>query len=93
MWRIDPWGEERGDLRIAVLTSLMANVNRDSKKRSQPFKPRDFLIYRDHEADEIDDQRKLAKAFAALFNVGDPKYSKPPEAAIRLRKQMKRKKT
>lgn len=46
-WRIfysmEPFGEMREDLRIGTLTSLIANTNRDPKKRARPFKPDDFF--------------------------------------------------
>ena len=40
-----PFGEERADLRAAIVASTIANVNRDSKRRPQPFKPVDFMPY------------------------------------------------
>lgn len=46
LWCSDPWGEERADLRAAIGTSLLANVNRDRKKRAKPFLPEDFMPYR-----------------------------------------------
>lgn len=47
MWRVyfalEPFGEKRDDFRIGTLAALTANVNRDPKKRPQPFKPEDFF--------------------------------------------------
>lgn len=46
-WRayysLEPFGEKRQDLRIGTLASLIANVNRDPRKRSRPFSPEDFF--------------------------------------------------
>ncbi len=42
--QIDPWGERRQDYRIASLGALIANVNRDSKKRPEPYTIEDFLL-------------------------------------------------
>lgn len=39
--RIDPWSEYRDDLRMAMLTTLTANINRGKGKR--PFKVDDFI--------------------------------------------------
>lgn len=39
---IEPWGEERADLRMGIMASVIANAHRDPKK-SRPFKPRDFM--------------------------------------------------
>jgi len=38
---IEPFGEEREDLRMGILASTMANINRSSGKK--PYKPRDFM--------------------------------------------------
>ena len=40
---IEPFGEERADLRMATLAALIANINRDEKKRSSPYTPDDFM--------------------------------------------------
>lgn len=40
---IEPFGEERADLRMGILASLIANVNRDKKRKSEPFVPADFM--------------------------------------------------
>ncbi len=42
-YAIEPFGEERADLRMGILASLIANVNRDSKKQREPFAPADFM--------------------------------------------------
>lgn len=48
-WRelevFDPWGEERADLRNAMMIAYHANLNRDKKKRSTPFKHTEFMPY------------------------------------------------
>ncbi len=41
--RISPFGPERDDLRMGILASLIANVNRDAKKHPKPYKPADFI--------------------------------------------------
>jgi hypothetical protein len=43
---IDPFDEARGDLRNAMLMSLMANMNRDRKKHPQPFSHVEFMPFR-----------------------------------------------
>lgn len=44
-YREEPFGEERADLRSGIITSAIANSNRDPKKRPQPFSPRDFMPF------------------------------------------------
>lgn len=39
----EPLGEERGDMQAATICSIIANANRDTSKRSEPFQPIDFL--------------------------------------------------
>lgn len=43
--KINPWGENRADLRLAILCALLANINTDPKKRSKPWSFRDFMPY------------------------------------------------
>jgi hypothetical protein len=35
--------QQRGDFRAAQICALMANINRDSAKRAQPYGPSDFF--------------------------------------------------
>lgn len=41
--RIEPIGDSRGDLRMAILDSLVANANRDPERHPDPFTVMDFL--------------------------------------------------
>ena len=41
---MDPWDGLRDDVNAALLASILANVNRDTKKRSKPFTLDDFMI-------------------------------------------------
>jgi hypothetical protein len=41
--RQNPFGEARADLRTGILASLIANVNRDPKRKPQPYKAEDFI--------------------------------------------------
>jgi uncharacterized protein DUF4035 len=40
---IEPFGEERADLRMAILAELIAETNRDPKKKSTPYEVSDFM--------------------------------------------------
>ena len=42
-YTLDPFGEERADLRAGVLAALLANIHRDEKKQREPFEPADFF--------------------------------------------------
>jgi hypothetical protein len=41
--KIEPFGEERADLRAGIVASTIANVNRDPKRRVKPFTPDEFM--------------------------------------------------
>lgn len=41
--KLEPIGEERADLRAGIIASTIANANRNPKKRSKPFTPKDFM--------------------------------------------------
>lgn len=43
--QIEPFGEERGDIRQAITSSLIANANRDPKKQSKAYEPEDFMPF------------------------------------------------
>lgn len=44
LYRLEPWGEERADMRAALIASIIANANRDPKKRPQPYTIKDFML-------------------------------------------------
>jgi hypothetical protein len=41
---LDPWGDRRADWHTALICSVLANLFRDPKKRSQAFQPKDFML-------------------------------------------------
>lgn len=42
-YRIEPFGELRGDYRAGLIASTLAEIHRDKKKRSRPFSILDFV--------------------------------------------------
>lgn len=42
--RLNPFDEERMDIRFAQIAWIIANVNRDPKKQRQPFALEDFVL-------------------------------------------------
>jgi hypothetical protein len=42
-YAIEPWGSEAAFLRTGIVTALIANTNRDAKKKPEPFVPADFI--------------------------------------------------
>jgi hypothetical protein len=42
-YALEPFGEERADLRMGIATSVLANVNRNPEQRSEPYTAKDFM--------------------------------------------------
>ena len=63
-YRLEPWGEERADLRAGIVASTIANSNRG--KGQKPFKVADFLPSFEPESEEEAAARLMARAMAAL---------------------------
>jgi hypothetical protein len=61
--RIEPWGEERDDLRIGILASMIANMFREKGKK--PAKPSDFIL----DFGLVDEEAKAKRALASLQRV------------------------
>lgn len=70
LWAVDPFDERRADLRTGIIASVLANVNRDPKRRSKAWVPTDFMPYAKAEdrRDSADISRKLRAAFMARRN-------------------------
>lgn len=86
LWLVNPWGEQRADLRAAIGTAVLANVNRDPAKQAEPFKARDFMPYADRAQVETADARELeARIVAALAGAGGIKRADKAELSRRRR--------
>ena len=62
--KLEPWGEERDDLRMGIVASTIANVNRG--KGQKAFTPDQFMPSFEQETEEQAAERLIAKARAAL---------------------------
>lgn len=40
---VEPFGPGRDDARAGVIASLIANANRDTDRRAEPYEPEDFF--------------------------------------------------
>ena len=54
-YQLEPFGETIADLRHGVATAAMANFNRNSKDKPEPYKALDFIPWADRLDDEDDD--------------------------------------
>ncbi len=69
-YSLEPFGEERADLRIAILDSLIANANRDPKK-GKALKPADFMPAFDQPEQEMQDQMQIVELLNVTFGGKD----------------------
>jgi hypothetical protein len=62
-YRVEPWGEQRADMRSAQVASTLANINRDRKLRPEPFTLLDFMLFKpDAPPKPAEDTTKIAPA-------------------------------
>ena len=66
--RLEPWGEERDDLRMGLVASTIANVNRS--KGQKAFTPQQFMPSFEPISEEEQVAQLLAKARKALGGRG-----------------------
>ncbi len=66
---VEPFGEDRDDWRAAMMTAMVAEVNRNPKSRNKPFKPEEFLLkFKDPEEEQSwETQLEFVKMFNAAF--------------------------
>jgi hypothetical protein len=67
---LEPYGAPAMDVIQAQLRALLANIHRNEKARSEPFEPREFLIFSNAQVNEAADQ---SESSPALINGLSPK--------------------
>jgi len=65
-YEIEPFGDERGDLRMAILAALIANAHRDPKRRKRAYKPADFMPKFGRQS--LEEQIRIAEMLKAAFS-------------------------
>ncbi len=68
LYRVNPWGEQRADLRSAIGHAILANAYRDRDKRPSAFRPRDFMPYLQLSPDER--ERELGREIFTSLGLG-----------------------
>lgn len=76
-YRLEPWGEERADLRSGVLASLICNALRGKSGKTR--KPQDFMLRFGADAESGPDAlwAKLKAAFKAVDAINRANQEKP----------------
>lgn len=62
--QVEPWGEERADLRAGIVASTVANTARNAKKRRKPFRPEEFMPTFERKTQTMAQQQEIAQMFA-----------------------------
>lgn len=65
-YELEPWGEDRGDLRMGVQTATLVNLWRDPK-RGKPATPDQFMPYLDRPANRQKSPDELRAAFDSII--------------------------
>lgn len=84
-YELEPFGEERADLRAAIVAATVANANRRKGKRA--FKPADFMprFKQQAEPQSWEDQLRLVEMLNAAFGGVDLRNRKtgdPPGSPL-----------
>jgi hypothetical protein len=58
-YQLEPFGEERGDLRSGIISSVIANVNRG--KGTAAYTPRDFMPFIEKQEKEEEDLEAILR--------------------------------
>lgn len=77
--RIEPFGEDRADLRAGMVASMVGNVN--LKKGAKPFKPADFMPFIDKPDQGWQDQKQALQQFATRMRAASGDESVLPDWA------------
>lgn len=76
--RLEPFGEERADLRAGIIAATLANVNRDPKVKREPWRADEFMpsFEPEPEPEPPDWERLLARveALNAAFGGSDLRH-------------------
>lgn len=71
-YRMDPWGEERADLRMGQLAAMTGNIHR--KKGARAFKASDFILFsasgkgRKGSGQSVQEMKAALRSFAGMHN-------------------------
>jgi hypothetical protein len=66
LYRRDPWGEQRADLRAGVIASTVANYAGKARSESAgPAKPADFMPYLERQ-EQVEEEPDPVKFFGAM---------------------------
>lgn len=68
-YELEPFGELIADMRFGESAALLANINRDREKRSDPYRAEDFVHWRDADQTAAEDEPILLDDPVAQSNL------------------------
>lgn len=69
---VEPFGPERTDYAVAISSSVIANANRDSKKRSRPYSANDFMPkFEPKKRKSVDEMIDMAQMVTSAYDGKD----------------------
>lgn len=95
-YNLEPFGYQADRGLTAQICAVLAEINRDPKKRSEPFTPADFLPADDTqeeltEEQEKEERKKIFSRIRQMLQSPAPtkvtRDKKPPETVLRKRRQ------
>jgi len=71
-FRLEPFGEERADLRAAIVAATVANTARDRKRRRRPFQAAEFMPHFERKAQQSwEEQLQIVEMINVAFGGRD----------------------
>lgn len=64
-YALDPWGDQRADLRMGILASTLANLH--AKRGARYIRPQDFMPFQELVRQSTAEVRAKMQAFARQF--------------------------
>lgn len=61
-YQLDQRGSHYDDLRAGTIASMLANINRDTKVRKEPFGALDFIHWNEHHRAEVEEAKPVLLA-------------------------------
>ena len=65
-YKMNPWGSDRDNLHAGIIASTVANVNRNPKRKRDPYVAKDFLLSFGGEKKKKVDGMAMFNQFKAL---------------------------
>lgn len=62
----EPFGDRRSDIQSAQICALLANINRNPKKRSQPYRIGEYMLFQEKEEPKKQSPEEVIAIFKGI---------------------------